>query len=88
MQPPGGAAPAPRTGSEWQVLFSEQRLDCLLSIEDMSPGMPWGRAKFQVGSCWLTGWVRGLVGGLGQDLLPWLSIGAGRVTEMAVGSQG
>ncbi|GAB4817632.1 hypothetical protein N2152v2_004678 [Parachlorella kessleri] len=44
----GPRAAADRGGSEWRVLFSEQRLDCQLSIEDMSPGMPWGRAKFQV----------------------------------------
>ncbi len=63
QQQPGHAGPG--RGSEWQVLFSEQRLDCQLSIEDMSPGMPWGRAKFQVGglACLsLAGFVRRLHG--------------------------
>ena len=30
-----------------QVLFCEQQLDCQLALEDPSPGMPWGRARFQ-----------------------------------------
>lgn len=52
------AAPSTRTvtqeelaaeqSGDWQVLFCEQQLDCQLALEDPSPGMPWGRAKFQV----------------------------------------
>ena len=49
-----------------QVLFCEQQLDCQLSLEDPSPGMPWGRAKFQVG-WWLAGWLA--VGGRLLQLL-------------------
>lgn len=42
-----------------QVLFHEQQLDCQLTMEDPSPGMPWGRAKFQVRS-------PGCIGGAGS----------------------
>jgi hypothetical protein len=38
---------AAEQSGDWQVLFHEQQLDCQLALEDPSPGMPWGRAKFQ-----------------------------------------
>lgn len=44
---------AAEQSGDWQVLFCEQQLDCQLAMEDPSPGMPWGRARFQVGgSAW------------------------------------
>ncbi|PRW32495.1 FAB FYVE-domain PI-3,4-kinase [Chlorella sorokiniana] len=58
--PAFGQSPAPSTrtvtqeelaaeqSGDWQVLFCEQQLDCQLALEDPSPGMPWGRARFQV----------------------------------------
>lgn len=39
---------AAEQSGDWQVLFCEQQLDCQLAMEDPSPGMPWGRARFQV----------------------------------------
>ncbi|KAL4855645.1 putative 1-phosphatidylinositol-3-phosphate 5-kinase [Chlorella vulgaris] len=38
---------AAEQGGDWRVLFHENQLDCQLALEDPSPGMPWGRAKFQ-----------------------------------------
>lgn len=40
-------APAIICPTHMQVLFCEQQLDCQLALDDPSPGMPWGRARFQ-----------------------------------------
>ena len=50
---------AAEQSGDWQVLFHEQQLDCQLALEDPSPGMPWGRAKFQARQCGAgqTGWL-------------------------------
>jgi uncharacterized iron-regulated membrane protein len=41
---------AAEASGDWRVLFHEGQLDCQLSLEDPSPGMPWGRARFQASS--------------------------------------
>lgn len=48
-KPAAAAATHDAVGAEWQLLLCPEQLDFRHTLEDEAPGMPWARAKFQVG---------------------------------------
>ena len=48
-KPAAAAATHDAIGAEWQLLLCPEQLDFRHTLEDEAPGMPWARAKFQVG---------------------------------------